>query len=137
MTVHVSVAYLDLVDFLLIAEEAIGVPAETLARLPRIDLADSALNAPAGSFAGHEAYPEFEHKAAVLVYHLVRNHPLPDGNKRAAFLSMLEFCARNGRTWKRTLQDPDDTDRVLRAVAAGRMDVDEIRIWIVGRLHSL
>jgi death-on-curing protein len=130
----VSVRYLELADFLLIAEKVLGVPAETLARLPRMDLADSALNAPAGSFGGTEAYPEFERKAAVLTYHLVRNHPLPDGNKRVAFLSLLEFAARNGHTWKRTLEDPEDTDRVFRRVAAGKMTVEELRVWIVGRV---
>jgi hypothetical protein len=41
--------YLDLVDYLLIAEAVTGIPAETLAKLPGIDLADSALHAPAES----------------------------------------------------------------------------------------
>jgi hypothetical protein len=29
----------------------------------------------------------------------VKNHPLPDGNKRAAFLTMVEFIERNGLEW--------------------------------------
>lgn len=35
-------------------------------------------------------FPRTE-KAAVLVERLARNHPLPDGNKRAAFLSAWLF----------------------------------------------
>jgi death on curing protein len=31
-----------------------------------------------------ELYPDFVDKAAVLVVRLAKNHPLPDGNKRAA-----------------------------------------------------
>jgi prophage maintenance system killer protein len=30
-----------------------------------------------------------------LIERLARNHPLPDGNKRAAFLSMERFLAAN------------------------------------------
>jgi death on curing protein len=86
--------YLDLVDYLLIADAVTGIPAETLAKLPRIDLADSALHAPRAEFGGVEFYPEFAVKAAVLCARLLRNHPLPDGNKRAAWVSLQEFIAR-------------------------------------------
>jgi hypothetical protein len=41
-------AYLDLADYLLIAEEVLGAPAETIAGWPGIGLAESALNAPRG-----------------------------------------------------------------------------------------
>ena len=44
--------YLDLADFLLIAERVLGVDAKTLGRGTGIGLADSALNAPAASFGG-------------------------------------------------------------------------------------
>jgi hypothetical protein len=50
-------------------------------------------------FGGVEAYPDFATKAAVLCWHLVRNHPPPDGNRRCAFLATVEFVERNGRTW--------------------------------------
>ena len=41
----------------------------------------------------------------MLVVHLVKNHPLLDGNKRAAYLAMLEFLARNGRRFIATNVD--------------------------------
>ena len=75
-------AYLALADYLLIAEAVLGLPAELIAEFNRIGLADSALAAPRAGFAGVEAYPDFATKAAVLCWHLVKNHPLPDGNKR-------------------------------------------------------
>ena len=102
--------YLELADYLVIAEAVTGVAAEVLARLERIGLAESALLAPAGGFGGVEAYPDFETKAAVLCWHLLKNHPLPDGNKRCAFLALVEFCDRNERTWNRSDADPDETD---------------------------
>ncbi|MGA2806098.1 MAG: hypothetical protein ABSF89_17210 [Acidimicrobiales bacterium] len=46
--------FLDLTDFLLIAEAVTGVRAELLARRSRIDLAESALAAPQASFGGVE-----------------------------------------------------------------------------------
>ena len=32
----------------------------------------------------------------LLAARLAKNHPLPDGNKRAAWLAMIEFIERNG-----------------------------------------
>ena len=60
------VAYLELADYLLIAEPVLGVSASQLARLDRIGLADAALNAPSAVFDGKQLYPDFETKAAVL-----------------------------------------------------------------------
>ena len=128
------VAYLELADYLLIAEQILGVSASDLARLDRIGLADAALNAPSAVFDGKELYPDFETKAAVLCWHLVRNHPLPDGNKRAAFLSLVEFVRRNGYEWKRGQEDPAETDAVIRAAAAGEWSVDELTDWIASRI---
>ena len=91
--------YLDLADYLLIAEAVLGVPAESIARWPGIGLAESALHAPAAAFGGVELYPDAIDKTAVLGSRLARNHPLPDGNKRVAYLAMLEFLARNDIEW--------------------------------------
>ena len=55
-----------------------------LMKVTKLDLADSALHAPAAGFGDTDFYPDFIDKAAVLVVRLAGNHPLPDGNKRAA-----------------------------------------------------
>jgi death-on-curing protein len=57
-------AYLELADYLLIAEAVLGVPAELIADFNRIGLAESALAAPRAGFGGVEAYPDFATKAA-------------------------------------------------------------------------
>lgn len=46
--------YLDLADFLLVAERVLGTPTEVLVRTARLPLAESALNAPAAGFGGEE-----------------------------------------------------------------------------------
>jgi death on curing protein len=48
-----------------------------------------------------------------------KNHPLPDGNKRTAFLSMLEFLDANGIALHRTAADPEETVAMIEGVAAG------------------
>jgi len=127
------IAYLEFADYLLIAESVLGLPAEAIANFNRIGLAQSALDAPRAGFGGVEAYPDFETKAAVLCWHLFKNHPLPDGNKRCAFLATVEFVERNGRTWVPAPGDPDETDQVIRAVASGDVSQADFREWIAAR----
>jgi prophage maintenance system killer protein len=50
-------------------------------------------------FGRVEFYPDLIDKAAVVCARLARNHPLPDGNKRVAYLALLEFLARNEVDW--------------------------------------
>jgi hypothetical protein len=83
-----------------------------------------------------EAYPDFITDAAVLCWHLVKNHPLPDGNKRCAFLATVEFVERNGREGTAVPGDPDETDRVIRGVAAGELDETAFRAWIAERIRQ-
>jgi death on curing protein len=121
----------DLGDYLAAAAEILGVSEDSVARLPRLGLADSALAAPFAGFGDEEAYPTLELKAAVLLERLVRNHPLPDGNKRTAFAMTIDFLEQNGRTWG----DPDvatDADLVGR-VAAREAELEEVVGWIKQR----
>ena len=120
-------------DYLLIAEQVLGVRAELIANFERIGLAASALAAPQAGFGDVEAYPDFATKVAVLCWHLVKNHPLPDGNKRCAFLATVEFVERNGRSWAPAPGDPDETDRVIRAIASNDMSQADFREWIAER----
>ncbi len=132
--------YLDLAEFLLVGEAALGVPAEDLARVCQLHLAASALDAPAAEFGGVEFYPEFATKTAVLCYHLIRNHPLPDGNKRVGFLCMVEFAERNGFRWQAPAGDDpggEETVKVIQQVAAGEMNVRRLTEWVRQRLEEV
>ena len=120
--------YLDVVDYLLIAEAVLGVPAQEIACWPGVGLADSALHAPAAAFASVELYPDVIDKAAVLCVRLARNHPLPDGNKRAAYLAMLEFLARNQVDW--APPSVEETVAKIESVAAGTTSESELADWL-------
>ena len=103
--------YLEVGDFLLIAEAVTGILANVLAESDRIvSQADSAPHVPQSGFGATEVYPGFGDKAAILCARLIQNHPLPDGNKRTAFLCMIEFIERNGF---RLETRPDDSPRSI------------------------
>jgi death-on-curing protein len=118
----------DLEDYLATAKVVLDLPYEQLRRLPGLTLAESALAAPFAGFAGEEAYPTLEQKAAVLLERLVRNHPLPDGNKRTAFLLMLQFLERNGRPWGEP--DVSEDGETVRRLAARELSADDAEDWI-------
>jgi death-on-curing protein len=133
------VFYLDLADFLVIAEAVLAISAEDLMLTTRLDLAASALAAPTAAFEGHVFYPRFEDKAAVLCARIIRNHPLVDGNKRVGYLCLVEFVGRNGFEWTPPASDGpdgDETVRVIDDVAAGRLAEAQLAHWISERLGA-
>lgn len=124
-----TVEYLDLADYLAIAAEVTGLDITTITKVTNLNLADSALHAPAAGFGDVEFFPEFVDKAAVLLVRLAKNHPLPDGNKRAGWVAMRMFVAVNGWTW-RTRPDIDDAEATVLAVAAGDIDEAAVAEWL-------
>lgn len=82
-------------DYIDVAAYLLGSDRAAIAILPRLALAESALHAPFASFGGEEAYPTLIEQASVLLEHLAKNHPLPVGNKRAAFLLTARFLDAN------------------------------------------
>jgi prophage maintenance system killer protein len=50
---------------------------------------------------GKPAYPTIESKAAHLLYFVIKNHPLSDGNKRIGSFLFVDFLNRNGRLFQR------------------------------------
>jgi death-on-curing protein len=123
--------YLELGDYCEIAAELLGTTREQVARLPRIALAGSALSTPQAGFGEQDAYPTLIEKAAVLVEHLARNHPLPDGDKRAAFLSVWLFLEVNGRPFAG--EDAEADVPMVEKIAAGEATPNEIIRWLESR----
>lgn len=126
--------YLDLAEYLWLAEQVTGIPAETLAKSSRVDLADSALHAPAAGFGDEDFYPNLVDKAAVLCWRLARNHPLPDGNKRSAWAALVLFVDLNGGRWDPDPPDVDDAEATMVAVAAGEIDEGALADWLRARI---
>lgn len=116
--------YLSLSEYLWLAEHVTGIDAVTVAKSSRLDLADSAIHAPEASFGGEDFYPDLIDKAAVLTCRLAWNHPLLDGNKRAAWASLVLFLDLNGFQWDPDPPDVDDAEAAMLAVAAHEVDED-------------
>lgn len=119
---------LDVGDYLVIAEAILGVGVERLRRTAKLELAESALAAPFAGFGDHDRYPDPATKAAVLCSRLIRNHPLPDGNKRIAYICMREFIARNGLEWRRP---PDDeAAEMVERLASREISEGDFATWV-------
>lgn len=91
-------------------------------------LLDSALNAPFQSFAGLDAFPSVQQKAARLGYGLVKNHAFIDGNKRIGAHAMLVFLALNRIELDYTQKELSDT---ILKVAAGEYSFYDLLKWII------
>jgi death-on-curing protein len=129
----VTVRYLDLTDYLAIAAEITGLDIDTLSRMTRLQPADSALHAPAAGWGEDDLYPDFTDKAAVLVVRLTKNHPLPDGNKRAAWVALRVFVEVNGWKWV-AYPSVDEAELAMIAVASGKWDESRVAEWPGPRL---
>jgi death on curing protein len=119
------VIVLDIGDFLLAAEAALGIDAHALTRVTKIPLAESALAAPYATFGGHDFYKHPIEQAAILASRILRNHPLPDGNKRVAFLLMVLNLEEHGYVLTAT---PKEIDRTFRSLASRHMTEDYFTI---------
>ena len=124
--------YLSLAEFWFLSEHVTGIDAATLIKASRVDLADSALHAPQAGFDDTDFYPDVYDKAAVLACRIAWNHPLPDGNKRAAWASLVLFIDLNDGSWNDSQPDTDQAVDAMLAVAA--RDVDET--WLAGWLRE-
>ena len=129
--------YLSLAEYLWLAGEVTGTDAAVLAKAGRVDLADSALAAPAAGFGDVDFYPDLFDKAAVLLCRLAWNHPLPDGNKRAAWAALVLFIDLNRGRWNPDPPDVDDAERMMLAVAAGDVDESQVAQWLRSRVQFL
>ena len=123
-----------LADYVRLAARVLGIAPETAGRFPNLHLADSALHAPFAEFDGVPAYEGITVQAAVLVARLAQNHPLPDGNTRAAFLTMVRFLDKNGVKWAG--QDSNRDVSMVEAIASSTADHTEIVAWIESRTLS-
>jgi death-on-curing protein len=124
------------VEFLTL-DEVLSLHADQVARyggsvlVRDLGLLESALAMPAATFGGERLHASLDEQAAAYLFHLAKNHPFVDGNKRTGLAAMLAFLGLNGRR----LEAPDDdlTNLVL-GVAAGRVTKAEVAVFV--RRHS-
>ena len=127
-----TISYPEFGDFCEAAADVLGLTPEQIERFPNVGLASSALAAPQAGFGDHDLYPSLLGKAAILLERLARNHPLPDGNKRTAFLLTADFLKANGRPLIGGAPKVDVA--VVERIAAGQLEHREIVAWLTDRV---
>ncbi|MEB3290164.1 MAG: type II toxin-antitoxin system death-on-curing family toxin [Leptolyngbya sp.] len=99
-----------------------------------VGLLDSALAQPMATFGGELLHPTLADQAAAYLYHLSRNHPFVDGNKRTAFAVMDAFIEANG--YRLTLSDDEAYDLVLQ-VAQGYVEKGSLARQLAAALDPI
>ncbi len=128
---------LHLADFLVLAEAVTGLDAKDLANAPHVVArAESALAAPFAEFDGVEMYDGLVTKAAILCSRLLRNHPLPDGNNRVAYLCMIELIRRNGGAW-RPAAPVDERAQMVERLAARDLSEPDFVVWLAAQVGDV
>lgn len=92
-----------------------------------IELLKSAIGMPMTSYGGDFLHTDAYEMAAAYLFHLVKNHPFLDGNKRVGAVAALVFLLLNG--YEFDAPEEDFAELVL-AVARGELDKAQVAMFI-------
>lgn len=84
-----------------------------------IELLQSAVAMPAAGYSEEYLHSDICEMAAAYLFHIIRNHPFVDGNKRTGAVAAIVFLIMNGIEIH---ADEDRFEAVVRSVAEGRMN---------------
>jgi len=84
-----------------------------------IDLLKSAIALPAASFGGDYLHTDIYEMAAAYLFHIARNHPFIDGNKRTGAVAAIVFLVMNGIELH---ADNDNFAEMVLSAAEGKID---------------
>lgn len=114
-------------------DEVLSIHADQLRRyggaggIRDLSLLGSAVGMAETSFGGEYLHTTLFEMAAAYLFHIAKNHPFVDGNKRTALMCALVFLGLNGH---RCTADPDELYRLVDGVAAGRVDKSELGVFL-------
>ena len=91
-------------------------------------LLESALAAPSSSFGGIFIHASLTEMAAAYLFHIAKNHPFLDGNKRTAFACMDIFLQKNGYDF---FLSTEDTFQFVLDVATSKFSLKEEIAFII------
>ena len=90
-------------------------------------LLQSAIAMPQARFSGEWLHPSLPEMAAAYLFHLVRNHPFVDGNKRAGLMCALAFLGLNDAE---IIAKPEELLEMVLGVAEGRADKAQVAVFL-------
>jgi death-on-curing protein len=88
-------------------------------------LLESALARPINKFGYGET--DLASLAAAYAFGIAKNHPFVDGNKRAAFASLIVFLGLNGIDFAPA---PEAATAIMLSLAAGEVSEESLARWI-------
>ena len=88
-----------------------------------LELLKSATAMPAVGFGGDYLHTDIYEMAAAYLFHIVRNHPFIDGNKRTGAVASIVFLMMNGIEIH---ADEDAFEKMVLSVAEGIVNKAEI-----------
>ncbi len=92
-----------------------------------IELLKSALGLPPATYGGQFLHTDIYEMAAAYLFHLVKNHPFVDGNKRVGAVAAFVFLSLNGLDFD---APEDDFAEMVLAVARGELDKADVAVFI-------
>ncbi len=95
-------------------------------------LLESAVMLPAAQFGGRYLHDGIPTMAAAYLFHVCRNHPFLDGNKRTALAAAEVFLLLNAHTLDATNRD---LESLTLGVAAGIRSKEEVTVFF--RQHAV
>jgi death-on-curing protein len=95
-------------------------------------LLESALAMPAATFGGETLHPSLHEQAAAYLFHLVKNHPFVDGNKRVGLACGLTFLRLNEL---RIDASDDALVELVFGVADGHLSKADVAVFL--RKHAV
>ncbi|MBD1400007.1 type II toxin-antitoxin system death-on-curing family toxin [Pelovirga terrestris] len=90
-------------------------------------LLKSAIGMSSATYGGEFLHTDIFEMAAAYLFHLVKNHPFVDGNKRVGAVSALVFLVLNG--FELDAPEDDFADLVL-GVAQGKIDKAQVAVFL-------
>ena len=88
-----------------------------------IELLKSAIAIPAACFGGDYLHKDIYEMASAYMFHIVRNHPFIDGNKRTGAVASVIFLIMNGLD---LFADEVAFEKMVLSVAEGKSDKAKI-----------
>lgn len=104
-----------------------------LAGVRDFGLLESAVMMPRQQFGGVHLHRTLAEQAAAYLFHLCRNHPFNDGNKRAAVLAALVFLDANEAS---ALPPPQPLEQLTMRCAAGEIGKEEVTAFFRSHLRA-
>jgi death on curing protein len=92
-----------------------------------LELLKSALGTPEASYGGDYLHASLFEMAAAYLFHIVRNHPFVDGNKRVGLIAALVFLGLNDLDLD---AEANELFQLVVGVAGGKVAKAEVAVFL-------